>query len=169
MAIQYSDNEFVKLYRKLLNWEWYSDVNTKALFIHLLLKANWKDGNWKGIEYKRGQVIGAIDTLATEIGITPDELRTAIKHLKKTGEITYKKVAKGGLFTVVNYDQYQKVPTKIPRKTNEDSHGNSQTHPTDLPEDSKQYKNSKEPYKNHKEEKEKKTAGAENPFGWVVE
>lgn len=35
----------IKLFRKFLDWGWYQDINTKVLFIHMLLKANWKDGN----------------------------------------------------------------------------------------------------------------------------
>lgn len=40
--VPYVNNNFVKLSRKMLNWEWYTDVNTKTLFIHCLLRANWK-------------------------------------------------------------------------------------------------------------------------------
>ena len=44
---------FVKLDRKILEWPWYSDVNTKTLFIHCLLKANWQEKRWKGYVCKR--------------------------------------------------------------------------------------------------------------------
>ena len=27
---------YIKLYRSLLNWEWYDDINTKTVFLHLL-------------------------------------------------------------------------------------------------------------------------------------
>ena len=33
---------FIKIYRQLLEWEWYTDTNTKVLFLHCLLKANFK-------------------------------------------------------------------------------------------------------------------------------
>ena len=56
---EYTDTEYIKLFRKMLNWEWYTDVNTKVLFLHCLLKANWKDGSWHGHKYKRGQFIEA--------------------------------------------------------------------------------------------------------------
>ena len=39
---------FIKIHRSLLEWEWYQDTNTKTVFIHLLLTANYKDKNWKG-------------------------------------------------------------------------------------------------------------------------
>ena len=140
MSIQYGDNEYIKLFRKMINWEWYTDINTKVLFLHLLLKANWKDGNWQGIKYKRGQLIASIDTLATETGLTYEQTRTAIKHLKSTGEITYTKIAKGGLFTIVEYGRFQDVPTRITHV----SHEKPQIEPTQNPHDSQQYKNNKE-------------------------
>ena len=34
---------FIKLYRSMLQWEWYDDVNVKVLFLHLLLKANYEE------------------------------------------------------------------------------------------------------------------------------
>ncbi len=27
---------FIKLHRKIIDWEWYDDINTKTLFIHIL-------------------------------------------------------------------------------------------------------------------------------------
>ena len=87
MSWNYSDNEFIKIYRKMLSWEWYTDVNTKTLFLHCLLKANWKDGSWHGYTYKRGQFITSLTTLARETGLTVKQVRTALKHLERTGEV----------------------------------------------------------------------------------
>ena len=71
----YSPKEFVKVYRKLVNWEWYSDANTTKIFLHCLLKANWKEGSWKGIHYKPGQFITSIPSLAKENGIDFESYR----------------------------------------------------------------------------------------------
>ena len=34
---------FVKLPRSLLEWRWYGDLNTRSLYIHLLMTAAWDD------------------------------------------------------------------------------------------------------------------------------
>ena len=47
----------IKIDRRILEWEWYSDINTCRLFIHLLLKANWKDGRFQGTEVPRGSLV----------------------------------------------------------------------------------------------------------------
>lgn len=105
----YSDNEFIKIYRKMLNWEWYTDVNTTKLFLHCLLKANWKPGRWRGYKYERGQFITSLPTLARETGLTIKQVRTALKHLKATGEVADWHDHKIRIITVVCYDEYQQA------------------------------------------------------------
>ena len=36
MMRNFSDEEYVKMFRKLVFWEWYTDVNTTKLFLHCL-------------------------------------------------------------------------------------------------------------------------------------
>lgn len=106
--------EFIKLNRSILNWEWYTDINTCRLFIHMLLKANWKDANFKGKTVPRGSFVSSIGKLAEETQLTPDEVRTAIKHLICTNEITKQSYSKYTVFTVKNYDVYQNFPSNSP-------------------------------------------------------
>lgn len=88
-------SNYVKISRKILEWGWYRDEHTKSLFLHCLLKANWKDGEFKGIVIKRGQFATSIPKLQVELELTSNEVRTAIKHLKSTGEITVRSYSKG--------------------------------------------------------------------------
>lgn len=101
------DGSYIKLSRGLLDWEWYSDINTTRVFIHMLLKANWRDGNFKGVPVPRGSFVSSIGKLASETGLTEREIRTAILHLKTTGEVTSKTTNKFTVFSVVKYDLYQ--------------------------------------------------------------
>ena len=107
MSWNYSENEYIKVFRKLLNWEWYTDVNTKTLFLHCLLKANWKDGAWHGHTIKRGQFITSLPSLSKETGLSIREVRTALNHLKSTGEVTDKIYSKFRIITVKSYDSFQ--------------------------------------------------------------
>lgn len=98
---------FVKLYKKMLDWEWYDDANTMRLFIHCLLRANWKEGSWHGIPYKPGQFITSIPTLANETDLSVQQVRTALSHLISTGEVTSYQQGKCRIITVNNWDLYQ--------------------------------------------------------------
>ena len=84
------DGGFIKIDRGILDWEWYSDINTTRLFIHLILKANWKDGRFQGQEIKRGSFVTSYLKLAEETELTVNQVRTSLNKLKSTGEITVK-------------------------------------------------------------------------------
>lgn len=118
------DMDYIKLSRKLMEWEWYGNINTCRLFIHMLLKANWKDGRFEGKLIERGSFVSSLPKLAEETQLTMREVRTAISHLKSTGEVTYKSYAKYTVFTIKNYCRYQFSDTQIDRQATGKRHSN---------------------------------------------
>ncbi len=112
---------FAKFHRKLLDWEWYTDIPTKVLFFHLILKANHTDKNWRGVEIKRGQVLTSLDSLSKETGLTVQQVRTATKKLKSTGEITSKATSKNTLVTLCNYETYNTQEEESNKQSNKQS------------------------------------------------
>jgi hypothetical protein len=107
---------WIKLHRKILEWEWYADVNVRLVFIHLLLKANHTDKKWMGVDIKRGQLVTGRVELAKQIGISERNVRTAITKLKSTSELTSKSTNKYTVLTITNYDRYQEVTSKTPNE-----------------------------------------------------
>lgn len=101
------ENGYVKLYRSLLKWEWYDDVNTKVVFLHLLLTVSIEDSKWHGITVKRGSRVSSYPVLAKETGLSVKQLRTAISHLEATGEVARTKYPKYTVFAINNYDTFQ--------------------------------------------------------------
>lgn len=116
--------DYIKLNRKVLNWEWYGNINTCRLFIHMILKANWKDGKFEGKVIPRGSFVSSLPKLADETSLTMREVRTAISHLKSTGEVTCKTYSKFTVFTVKNYCQYQMSDTQNDRQATGKRHSN---------------------------------------------
>ena len=98
---------WIQLHRRILDWDWYSDVNTKVLFIHLLLKANFVDKSWKGNTIKRGQVFTSIKHLSVELKLSEKQIRTALKKLITTQEVASKGANDGTMLTICKYDSYQ--------------------------------------------------------------
>ena len=98
---------FIYLHRKMLDWEWYDDNNTKILFLHCLLKANWKPGSWHGIKYDQGQFITSLQTLAVETHLTVKQVRVALDHLKATNEVADQRQGNCRIITVNNWSSYQ--------------------------------------------------------------
>lgn len=104
-----STSSWIKLDRRILRWGWYSDINTKVTFLHLLLIASFEDGEHLGREIKRGQAIIGINKTSSDIGITPRQLRTALDKLERTGEISKKTTNKFTIITIENYSKYQRL------------------------------------------------------------
>lgn len=98
---------FIKIDRNILNWGWYKDVNTKAVFLHLLLTANIKPHMFMGVEIGRGEVATSLNSLAENLGISIRSVRTAISHLEATGEVTIKRHPRFSVFSMPNWDLYQ--------------------------------------------------------------
>ena len=101
------NGSFIKLHRKMLEWEWYDHDNTKLLFIHLLLIASWKECQWHGIQLYPGELIRSNENLGTELGKTVKQIRAALENLKRTGEVATRFEAGTRIITVKNWGQYQ--------------------------------------------------------------
>ena len=98
---------FIVIHRKLLNWEWYKNINTKVLFLHLLLKANYAPAKIEGQVVQRGELLTSYPLLSAETGLSVKEIRTALNHLNRTGETAIRKMPKGSIITVKNYERFQ--------------------------------------------------------------
>lgn len=98
---------YIKIYRDILNWEWWSDIKTYRLFTYMIIKANWDNAKFKGVDIPRGSFASSISKLSLETGLTVNEIRTALKHLTETGEITSNPQGKFTVFTIKNYCIYQ--------------------------------------------------------------
>lgn len=98
---------FIKLDRNILDWGWYRDGNTFRIFLHLLLTANIKPHMFLGVEIKRGEVATSYSAMSETLGISIRSVRTAISHLKSTGEVTIKRHPHFTVISIPNYDSYQ--------------------------------------------------------------
>ena len=104
---------WIKLNRNILKWEWYQNGNTMRVFIHLLLRANVNDGKIEGISYSRGQLITSYGNLSRELGMSIQQIRTALGHLVETKEINISTInGRFVIITVNNYNKYQESEEK---------------------------------------------------------
>jgi len=110
---------FIALQRSILEWEWYNDIPTKTLFIHILLKANFKDKKWQGHLVKRGELITGRKQLSQETGLSEQQTKTALKKLQSTNEITIKATNRFSIVTLVNYGLYQDKKEASNQPTNQ--------------------------------------------------
>ena len=98
---------FIKRDRNILEWGWYKDVNTKAVFLHLLLTANVKPGKFMNVEIRRGELATSQKSLAEALGISIKCVRTALKHLEEGGEVAVRRHPRFSVISIPRYDYYQ--------------------------------------------------------------
>lgn len=109
---------WIKIHNKLLDWEWASCPETMALWIHILLRANYEDKRWQGITIPRGSFVTSVDNLASTTGLSAQQVRTSLKRLISTSEITSKSTNRFTIITVCKYDSYQLNEESINKQNN---------------------------------------------------
>lgn len=117
---------FIKLHRKILEWEWYDDMPVCRLFIHILLKANYQENSWKGESLKPGSFITGRKVLSSELGMSEQQIRTALKKLEKSQEITIKATKNYSIISINKWNEYQFEYTANNQKTTTAKEDNKQ-------------------------------------------
>lgn len=100
---------WVKIHRSLFDWEWWSDMAVRNLWLTILLSANHKPNKWQGMVIKAGQFVTSLQGLSDRSGLSVQSVRTALKKLQSTGEISVKSTNKNTLITVIKWADFQIV------------------------------------------------------------
>ncbi len=148
---------YIKVFRQILSWEWYDDVNVFKLWIHLLLIVNHKDNKWRGEIVKRGSTVTSYAQLSYQTGLSIQEVKTALKKLQKTGEVTKVTSSKNTVVIVTNYDKYQDTNKQSNNQSNKESNQqltNNQQDSNKVATTNNNDKNDKNDKKDKKENKE---------------
>lgn len=135
------DRGYIKLFRSIEDWEWMNDSNTFHLFVYLLVKANFFDGKFKGEVIKRGELVTSHKRLRLVLGMTEQQLRTAIKHLKSTNEITSRSTSKYTIISIKNYNKYQQLTNELTSKQQTSNNQTTNKQPQYKKERKKERKN----------------------------
>jgi hypothetical protein len=98
---------WIKLHRKITDWEWFTDHNVFHVFMYILLNANHEEKKWRGVIIKKGQLLTSIETLSLKTKLSNAQIRLAIKKLKTTNEIAVKTTNLNTLISIVNWEKYQ--------------------------------------------------------------
>lgn len=106
---------WIKIHRKITEWEGWGDIPTKVLFIQLLLEANHETNEWRGIRVLPGQLIFGRKEMSKKCGLSEQQVRTALKKLidakvatrESTKESTRESTKGYTLITLINWPKYQ--------------------------------------------------------------
>lgn len=134
------DRTYIKIFHKMLDWGWYGDTNTFRVFMHILLRANYRESEYLGHKIGAGECVFGRRAWAEKLGLSERQIRTAIDHLKSTNEIAVRTTNKFSVITVVKWEDWQIGDGKA---TNKATNKKSNNRPTtdQQPTTSKEYKN----------------------------
>lgn len=96
-----------KMYRTIIDWEWFKEHDMTCFFIYCLCKANLSDKYWRGTLIKKGQAVISRPTVCSDLGIKDRRYRTIVSRLIKSGEILTQTSEKHTIVTIVNWERYQ--------------------------------------------------------------
>lgn len=98
---------YVRLYRSMLDWEWYDNDACVRIMLHLLLTVNWEPKKWHGQTVEPGQIITSMEGLSKTLGMTRTSVRRTFDKLKSSGEVTVQTNNHWTLVTLTNWAEYQ--------------------------------------------------------------
>lgn len=158
---------WIKLYRKFLEWEWFDDPKMIKFFIYCLLRANYEDANWQGQIIKKGSFVSSLKNMSIDTDFSIQQVRTLIRKLESTHEITSKSTNRYTLITVCNFESYQSeniVEQQADQQAEQQTDNKQTTNKQQT--NNKQITTSKKNKKNKKKEEYKKihTKKSENFF-----
>lgn len=99
-SIKMIENGFVKLPRSIAKRSWFNKQNTLQLYVVLLLNAAFKDFEYDGMTIRAGQYITSLNKLMEMTGQTKRQIRTALDHLKASGDLTIEASSKFSIITL---------------------------------------------------------------------
>lgn len=119
-------NGFVKIHRKIVEWEFYKDVPTRLIWEHLIYTSCYNERHGKnGVKLDSGQILTTINALSEENNISRDQTRRALRTLLDARQITTLRKSNSLLITITNWIDYQTKPTPkpTPKPTQKPYHG----------------------------------------------
>ena len=146
----------------MLEWEWFDNSHMVHIWIYFLLKANYQDSKWHGIDVPRGSLVTSIDSISKATKLSSREVRTCLTRLKTTGEVIIKTTNRYSIVTICNYDSYnvsyaesdkQIDKPKDKQTTTEEENNNNIIIGSEDIDDTKKKKKKKEKIKKEKDEK----------------
>ena len=123
---------YIKLHRKMTQWEWYKDMTVARVFLHLLLTVNYEPQEWHGTTVKRGQRMTSYQELATELQMPKTTIYRVLKKLEDTKEVRCETPGRYTIITIINYDKYQDSEPPPTERTTPQKYSSVRT-PTEPP------------------------------------
>ena len=117
------NNGFITLSRQLLDWRFAQFPYALALWVHLIMRANWRDGWFMGERIPRGSLATSMASLAEQTGMEVHTVRKWLKRFEEDGQITRKTTNRFTIINITNYRAFQDIPEEWYSKQRSEQNG----------------------------------------------
>ncbi len=101
------EDGWIKLHRKMREWQHYQRPSVRLVFEELLFCANTKAGWFHGIKVKRGETMASVSTIEEYTGFSRKTVIKALAMLEESGEICREKCGNYTKTIICKFDHYQ--------------------------------------------------------------
>lgn len=101
------EDGWIKLHRKMREWQHYQRPSVRLVFEELLFCANTKAGWFHGIKVKRGETMASVSTIEEYTGFSRKTVIKALAMLEESGEIRREKCGNYTKTIICKFDYYQ--------------------------------------------------------------
>lgn len=100
---------FIKIDRQITDWRWWGNQTAMAIWLYILVNANWTEGYWNQGEtlVRRGELITSQVKMADELNIDRRTLKKYLKMFADDEQIVLTMTNRYTRIYVVNYSTYQ--------------------------------------------------------------
>ena len=100
-------NGWIKIHRKMRQWQHYKNIYVRIVFEDLLLSATAKPYTFDGIKVNAGDAVTSVATIQHNTGISKPIVIKALKALKESGEISHRLIGRISIYHVNKFCFYQ--------------------------------------------------------------
>ena len=100
-------NGWIKIHRKMRQWQHYKNIYVRIVFEDLLLSATAKPYTFDGIKVSAGDAVTSVATIQRNTGISKPIVIKALKALKESGEISHRLIGRISIYHVNKFCFYQ--------------------------------------------------------------
>ena len=100
---------FIVINRKIRKWRWWGNPTAMAIWLYILVEANWTTGWWGGGSeaVQRGEFITSQLRMSQELGLSRPTIKKYLKMFQDDGQIALDVNNSRTKISVINYAKYQ--------------------------------------------------------------
>ncbi len=114
-------DRWIKIYDRILEWEWWSNALMVKAWVFILVSANSRQKRWQGMIIERGQFVTSQSKMARELDCNRKTVRKILDRLISAGQITASVDNSKTIITVYNYDNYQENNSRYGQQNGQQS------------------------------------------------